>query len=281
MNFDPTLQIRYGRCWQHLENSDTELKNQVTLQDRRKNLFFVRVIPANLPSCDDPAVVKLLDGLIPVESASEAKRVIDQHREIRLDAENSIRHCRCVLSTADDDANVEYTIEWQDAANGVFNVKVISRVRLPLCTSEEVVKMLEKALRETQIGSAAKSIDGHQDLRFDRKEGIRFGSCVLHGDEGEVEIQYQVFWQDRDVNYYRLFVSPTELPECSNSEVIETLETLIRDGYPNQKIIAIESHREQRFDPETEVRYGECVMKTEERSFDLLFSVEWQDQSKA
>ena len=103
----------------------------------------------------------------------------------------------------------------------------------------------------------------------------------LGGDEGEVEIQYQVFWQDRDVNYYRLFVSPTELPECSNSEVIKTLETLIRDGYPNQKIIAIESHREQRFDPETEVRYGECVMKTEEGSFDLLFSVEWQDQSKA
>ena len=103
---------------------------------------------------------------------------------------------------------------------------------------------------------------------------------MLHGDEGEVEIQSQVSWQDRDADFYRLFVSPIELPECSSPEVIKTLETLIRDGYPNQKIIAIEGHREQRIDPDAKVRYGMCVLRAEEGSFDQHFSVEWQDQSK-
>ena len=93
------------------------------------------------------------------------------NRPVKRDTKNGvIRHCRCVLSTADDDANMDYTIKWQDAANGGFSVKVISRVSLPSCASEEVVKMLEKALREAQIGSAAKLIDGHRDLRFDQKE---------------------------------------------------------------------------------------------------------------
>jgi len=280
LSFDPKLQIRHGRCLQHLENADTELKYQVTWLDRDKNLFYVKVIPSDLPSCDDPAVVNLLASILPSKSVTEAQRVIDQHREIRFDADKSIRHCRCVVSTADDDANVEYTVEWQDVANAVLKVKIISHVSLPACASEEVVKMLEKTLRESPIGAAAGLIDGYRDLRFDQEEGIRYGSCVLHGDEGEVEIQYHVSWQDRDTNFYRLFVSPSELPECSNPQVIKTLETLIRGEYPDQKIIAIEGHREQRFDPDAEVRYGECVWKTKDESFDQLYSVEWQDQSK-
>lgn len=280
LSFDPKLQIRHGRCVQHLENADTELKYEVTWQDRGKNLFYVKVMPSGLPRCDDPAVTNLLASILPNKSGTEDQRVIDQHREIRFDAENSIRHCRCVVRTADDDANVEYTIEWQDIANGVFNVKIISHVSLPSCASEEVVKMLEKALRDSPIGAAAGLIDGHRDLHFDQEEGIRYGSCVMHGDKGEVEIHYQVSWQDRDTNFYRLFVAPAKLPECTNPEVIKLLETLIRDGYPDQTITAIEGHLEQRFDPDAQVRYGECVWKTEDGSFDQLYSVEWQDQSK-
>src|SRR3990172_4435660 len=69
---------------------------------------------------------------------------------------------------------------------------------LPSCTSPEVVRLLDQVIRGTPAGASAKTIDGHQELSYDRDADVRHGQCVVHTDTGDINVKYLVEWLDRD-----------------------------------------------------------------------------------
>ena len=97
-------------------------------------------------------------------------------------------------------------VEWLDQDNGQFAVRVLvaPTAHLPSCTSPEVVQLLEQVIRGTPVGASAKSIDGHQELSYDRDAGVRHGQCVVHTDGDDVNVKYLVEWLDRDKGHFLL-----------------------------------------------------------------------------
>ena len=74
----------------------------------------------------------------------------------------------------------------------------ISPADLPSCASPQVVQLLEQVIRGTPVGSSAKSIDGHEELSYDRDADVRHGRCVVHTDAEDLTVKYLVEWLDRD-----------------------------------------------------------------------------------
>ena len=131
---------------------------------------------------------------------------IDGHQEFSYDRDTDVRHGQCVVHTDAGDINVKYLVEWLDRDNGQFAVRVLiaPAAHLPSCTSPEVVQLLEQVIRGTPVGASAKSIDGHQELTYDRDADVRHGQCVVHTDAGDINVKYLVEWLDRDKGHLQL-----------------------------------------------------------------------------
>jgi hypothetical protein len=61
-----------------------------------------------------------------------------------------------------------------------------------------VVQLLEQVIRGTPGGASAKSVDGHEELGYDRDADVRRGRCVVHTDAGDLDVKYLVEWLDRE-----------------------------------------------------------------------------------
>ena len=73
---------------------------------------------------------------------------------------------------------------------------------LPACDSQDVAKLLEKVIRNGPLAAKVKSIDGHREIDFDRHVDRRSGQCVLHTDEGDIDVGYEVLWLDKSIGYF-------------------------------------------------------------------------------
>ena len=81
---------------------------------------------------------------------------------------------------------------------------------LPTATSPEVIELLEKVIRDAAPEVKVLSVDGHQEISFDKESEIRRGKCMAHTDKGDFEVFYQVEWQDENKDYFlvRLVAEP-------------------------------------------------------------------------
>ena len=152
-------------------------------------------------------------------------------------------------------------------------------VDLPTCNSPEVVRVLEKVIRGLPIGANANSIDGHVELKFDRKAETRFGQCVVHTDTGDIDVKYLVQWLDRDKRKFVVKI-PVDLPSCTGPEVAKLLEQVIPRTLIGATLKAIDGHREVSYDRDASARHGKCVAHTDAGDVPVTFVVEWQDRSK-
>ena len=58
------------------------------------------------------------------------------------------------------------------------------------------------------------------------------------------------------------------------------LEQVVRSQPVGAATKSIDGHRELRFDPDANVRHGECIAHTETGDIPIHFIVEWQDREK-
>ena len=150
---------------------------------------------------------------------------------------------------------------------------------LPSCTSSEVVTLLEQIVRTTPAGASMKSIDGHHEISFDKERSIRHGRCTLHSDTGKTELDYFVEWQDREKGMFQIRIPPAELPSCTSPEVIELLDTVIRNVNPGIEIDTIDGHRETSFDSESNSRQGTCDVHFDSKVEKIHYVVKWVDRA--
>lgn len=158
---------------------------------------------------------------------------------------------------------------------------LLSATQLPACTSPEVVQVLDQVLRSTSAVAAAKTIDGHRELRFDRAAQIRYGECVAHLDTGDVPVQFLVEWQDRNTARFQVRLAEVELPLCDSLMVKQLLEQVIGQTPVGATARSIDGHRELKYDRIADVRHGECIAHLESQDVPVQFFVEWQDRNKS
>ncbi len=161
-----------------------------------------------------------------------------------------------------------------------FVASMLIPVRLPSCSSTEVVQLLEQVIRSTPVGAATKSIDGHRELSYDSTGNVRHGECVAHTDSGDIPVKFIVEWQDQKKGLFQVRLPEPELPSCNSREVVQLLEQVIRSTPVGAATKSIDGHRELSYDSTGNVRHGECVAHTDSGDMSVKFIVEWQDQKK-
>lgn len=75
------------------------------------------------------------------------------------------------------------------------------------------------------------------------------------------------------------WLTPLGLPSCTSPEVVQAIETTIRNSTAFAAATKIDGHRELRFDSGTQVRYGECLAHLDTGTVPVAFQVEWQDRN--
>ena len=163
------------------------------------------LIPARLPSCRSTEVVQLLEKVIRSSAFGASVKSIDGHRELSYDRDADVRHGECVAHLGLGDVPLKYSVEWQDGKKGLFQVRLLQS-DLPSCSSAEVVKLLEKVIRGTSVGTATKSIDGHRELSYDSTAKVRHGECIAHTEAGDIPVKFIVTWQDQTKGLFQVRV---------------------------------------------------------------------------
>jgi len=78
---------------------------------------------------------------------------------------------------------------------------------LPACTSQDVVRVLERLIRGMPIGTKVKSIDGHREVSYDLRANRRQGQCVVHTDDEDIVVNFTVEWLDRDKGQFMVKIT--------------------------------------------------------------------------
>lgn len=78
----------------------------------------------------------------------------------------------------------------------------------------------------------------------------------------------------------RALLAPAELPSCTNPQVTELVDRLIRGAPIGPSVKSIGDYREVRIDPETKQRYGECKARTATDELTVQYVVEWMNRDK-
>ncbi|MFP6764775.1 MAG: hypothetical protein VB858_14210, partial [Planctomycetaceae bacterium] len=199
--------VRHGECVAHTDTGDIPVKFTVEWQDRNLGRWQIRIPPADLPLCSDPAVTKLLEQAIRSQPVGPTLSSIDGHHEIRYDSEADVRYGECVAHTDSGDIPVKFTLGWQDRKAGQIQIQILP-ADLPLCSDPAVITLLEQIIRNLSIGPTLKSIDGHREVRYDSEADVRHGECVAHTDTGDIPVKFTVEWQDRNQGQFQIRLSP-------------------------------------------------------------------------
>ncbi len=138
----------------------------------------------------------MLEQVIRSTPAGATVKSIDGHRELSYDKNAIVRHGECVAHTDSGDIPVKFIVEWQDRTKALFQLR-LTELDLPLCSSPQVVQLLEQVIRSTPAGARVESIDGHRELSYDKNAIVRHGECVAHTDSGDIPVKFIVEWQDR------------------------------------------------------------------------------------
>jgi hypothetical protein len=81
---------------------------------------------------------------------------------------------------------------------------------VPECASPEVIQSVEAAVRGTEAGKEAKSVDGHREIRFDADKNQREGECVVHLEDKDVPVKFTIRWANEATGQFLVEV-PKEL----------------------------------------------------------------------
>jgi hypothetical protein len=151
---------------------------------------------------------------------------------------------------------------------------------LPSCTSQDVVRLLEKLVRETPVGASARSIDGYREISYDRAQERRTGECIVHTNSGDVVVKFIVHWQDRARGTFEVRIPPADLPSCTSPQVVQLLDSIVRKTPAGAGARSIDGHREVTYDRAEDRRTGQCVLHTQGGDIVIKYIVQWRDREQ-
>lgn len=203
LKHDRVADVRQGECIAHLESQDVPVQFFVEWQDRNKSQFQVRLAELELPACDSPPIVNLLEQVIRQNMQGEVVQSIDGHRELKHDSAAAVRHGECIAHLDSGDVAVPFVVEWQDRSKGLYQVRLPGQP-LPACDNPAVVQILEQFIRKSAVGAKTRSIAGYREVNFDKQANVRLGECTVELDDRDLTVQYSVEWQNEEKGLFQV-----------------------------------------------------------------------------
>lgn len=200
---------RQGQCVAQLKDRATLVNYFVQWDDPLKGTVGVTTAPLDLPACDSQEVLEGLQAILKnLPNASEIES-IDELQQVRFERSNLRRLGKATVHGKAGSQPMFYTVEWNDPAQGMFIIKPHPG-DVPECASPEVIQSVEAAVRGTEAGKEAKSVDGHREIRFDADKNQREGECVVHLEDKDVPVKFTIRWANEATGQFLVEV-PKEL----------------------------------------------------------------------
>jgi hypothetical protein len=160
------------------------------------------------PSCTSPAVVQMVNDMIRKNAAGMQVRTIRGHQEVRYDRASRTRTGNCVVETATGPVTVSYRVTLMDARAGTYEVEILSgwAEDPPLCTSLEVMNMVQGIIKSGPMGAQVRSVDGYHEVRSDPQTRTRYGECTVQTNRGNIAVRFRVEWVDRNRQQFQVVV---------------------------------------------------------------------------
>ncbi len=189
--------------------------------------------PVELPLCTSPEITRMVETLVK-GNANLAITRVDGFRETKFDRAAQIRHGECKVHQRERPPLVLlYRVQWIDKARGQYVVsteeaplpdpgamhapapemKIEDRkapefvpAAPPLCTSPEVIAVVEKLLREDGKLAFICAV-GHKEMDYDPITRIRRGQCTVHQRGGPaLVVVYRVRWLDQAMGRFSVVI---------------------------------------------------------------------------
>jgi hypothetical protein len=162
------------------------------------------------PTCTSREVVGMLDDIIRKSPGGHSVQAITDHREIGYDPVAQVRKGQCLVRTQDETIPVTYTVKLLNRSTGIFQVEVqpIVPADPPSCTDPEVMTLLQRIVREGPNGHQLKTLEGHQEIRYDRENKIRHGRCQAVMQGWTANVAYRVYWVNQKEGQFQVEIEP-------------------------------------------------------------------------
>jgi len=142
LRYDSMNQTRKGECQVKTDTETIIATYTVRMLNRATGTFQVEVdpiVPDDPPSCTDPGVIALLEGLVRDRFQGQVVGGVGSHQETGYDRANKIRHGRCLVNVQDQldvrrplvqpwrrnaPVAVNYKVRWTDQKTGQYQVEI-------------------------------------------------------------------------------------------------------------------------------------------------------------
>jgi hypothetical protein len=163
-----------------------------------------------VPTCTSREVIGMVDDMIRKSTVGPSVQSISDHREISHDPANQIRKGQCLVKTQTETITATYSVKILNRSAGTFEVEVdpIIPEDPPLCTSRDVIALVERVIREGPNGHLLKSVAGHEDIRYDREKKTRHGRCRVTMQDWTGNVVYKVYWLDQKTGQFQVEIEP-------------------------------------------------------------------------
>lgn len=225
-----------------------------------------------LPACDDPEIMQLVDQLARSEFVGSHVDVSIAHREVLFDAENQVRHGTCVIRIDSKPISIPYRIMWKDSSQQMC---VVNLAILPTCRSPQVSAAIGSFVREGLAEFEVNSIIDYREIEFDEQQKCRYGMCIAQTDTAEIPVPFIVRWKDEPRSMFEVLVFV--LPSPADESVAEIIQTLVDQSDSAAEVTSIDSFRELYSDWSGGRRIGACIVHSGSEQQELRFVVRWDD----
>jgi hypothetical protein len=124
ISFDPSAQRRIGRCRVHTDEETILVDFVVEWLDRRRAQFAVRVQIVEVPPCDSPQVISVVQEVIRSSPWGSKAEAIEGFSELSFDRAAQRRIGQCTARIEGELHKLTYLVEWQDRGQGRFGVRI-------------------------------------------------------------------------------------------------------------------------------------------------------------
>ncbi|HMF16250.1 MAG TPA: hypothetical protein VKE98_03545 [Gemmataceae bacterium] len=152
---------------------------------------------------------------------------------------------------------------------------------VPTCTSREVITMVDDIIRQSPVGPSVRSISDHRETSYDRVLQIRKGQCLVKTQTETITATFSVRTINPKNGTFQVDVDPVipeDPPFCTDRDVIDHLERVIRAGPNGHLLKSVAGHEEVRYDRENKSRYGRCRVTMQGWTGNVVYKVYWVDR---
>ena len=231
------------------------------------------------PACSSPEVTAKVQEMARHFYGGDLKS-ITEFTEESYDKAAHIRRGICTAETDTGPEELDFQVEKPPGSGLQFFVRMPPPRYSPRCTSPAVVTLLNQLA--VQLAGPGSTIETPRQVDSDKRNHRRQGECLVRNGDGARLFRFVVESRERpgEERDFQVFLIPTELPSLSDPLVIKQLETILRASGWGEQLESISDITEERFDPETNQRFGRALATLRTEKIHVGMGVSWQDASK-